>query len=233
MRILALETSSTAGSVAALEDERLLGQTPFSRGQRTAQSFAPSILRQLADAGWQPEDVQLVAVAHGPGSFTGLRIGVTAAKTMAYALGAEVIGVNTLKVIAHQVPERCERVGVVLDAQRKQLFAATFQRAPGQRDGWLEGEPTAVVDASLWLERLAPGATVTGPGLARIRDRIPPEVSVVDSALWAPQAGSVGLVAYLEYRAGRREDLWRLVPHYYRKSAAEEKYEGEARSRRS
>ena len=105
MRILALETSSSSGSIAVMEDDRVLGESAFDPGQRTAQSFAPAVRRQLEAVDWLPRDIQLVAVALGPGSFTGLRIGVTAAKTLAYAVGAEVIGANTLKVIAWQTPQ--------------------------------------------------------------------------------------------------------------------------------
>src|SRR5437773_12166637 len=104
MRVLALETSGTAGSVAVLDDEQLLTAVALDPAQRTARTLAPAIRDVLKHVGWAPTDVQLVAVTAGPGSFTGLRLGVTTAKTFAYAAGCEVLGVNTLEVIAGRAP---------------------------------------------------------------------------------------------------------------------------------
>jgi tRNA threonylcarbamoyladenosine biosynthesis protein TsaB len=222
MRILALETSAPNGSVAAVEDDRLLGQTCFDPEQRAARAFAPAILKQLASVGWRPEDIQLIAVTQGPGSFTGLRIGVTAAKTLAYTVGAEVIGVNTLKVIAFQTPPGHRRVRVVLDAQRGQLFAATFQRHGA---AWDTVAQTHIIDGDDWLRSLTADEVVTGAGLAKLQDRLPSHAVVVDREHWIPQAATVGQVGHLEHRSGKRDDLWKLAPQYYRKSAAEEKFE--------
>jgi tRNA threonylcarbamoyladenosine biosynthesis protein TsaB len=220
MRILAIETSSTCGCVAALENDRVLGETAFDPAQRTAQSFAPAIDAQLREVGWRPQQVQLVAVTEGPGSFTGLRVGITAAKTLAYAVGAEVIGVNTLKVIAWQTPGEVSRVWAVLDAQRQQLFAAQFAR---DQLAWLPLTDTRIVDHSDWLAGLSGNVAVTGLGLKRVLDRIPPDVLTVDASHWSPRAATVGVVGHLEYREGKRDDLWKLNPRYYRRSAAEEK----------
>jgi len=220
LRILALETSTLDASVAALEGDRVLGQTILDRTRRTAQSFAPAIDQQLRGVGWRPQDVQLVAVTLGPGSFTGLRVGVTAAKTLAYAVGAEVFGLNTLQVIAGQTPAACSRICAVLDAQRQQLFSADFRRE-GER--LVETAPTRIEDNAPWLGRLTPEIAVTGPGLASLCNKLPPGVVVVDPACWTPRAATVGLAAWLQYQAGTRHDLWTLNPAYYRSSAAEEK----------
>jgi len=88
VRILALETSDTAGSAALLDGERLLAEKLLAQGQRSARALAPAVRELLTDAGWQPKDVELVAVTVGPGSFTGLRVGVTTAKAFAYAAGS-------------------------------------------------------------------------------------------------------------------------------------------------
>ena len=229
LRILALETSTLDASVAALEGERLLGQTPLDRARRTAQSFAPAIEHQLHSVGWRPQDVQLVAVTQGPGSFTGLRVGVTAAKTLAYAIGAEVFAVNTLTVIARQAPAGAQYVSAVLDAQRQQLFAADFQRA---EDRLVEASETRIVDVGQWLAGLSAGTTVTGPGLARLCDRLPAEVALADASCWTPQAATVGQLAHLDYQSGKRHDLWTLNPLYYRSSAAEERLREKPEGRR-
>ena len=81
MNILALETSGKSGTVAALSEGLVLHERPLAPHQRSAQSLAPALFACLNEVAWQPQQVDLVAVTTGPGSFTGLRVGVTTAKT--------------------------------------------------------------------------------------------------------------------------------------------------------
>ena len=231
MRILALETSSFTATVAALENGTTLGQTGLDPHQRTARSLAGGIATQLDTVGWQPRQIELVAVTEGPGSFTGLRVGVTTAKTLAYVVGAELIGVNTLAVIAAQVPPDALVVDAILDAHRRQVFSARFHR---RGDGVLEmmGQ-THVIEIDGWLARLEPSTTVTGWGLRELQDRLPQDIPVVDQRWWTPEAATVGKLAYRDFQAGRRDDLWKMVPRYYRPSAAEEKWEARNESEAS
>src|SRR5690606_1576544 len=128
MRILAIKTVDKSGSVAALDGDRVLVERILSNHQRSLQSLVPAIREILGELHWQPRDTELVAVATGPGSFTGLRIGVATAKTFAYAVGCQVKGVGTMPVLAAQVPQKHRRFSVVIDAQRDELFAADFER---------------------------------------------------------------------------------------------------------
>jgi tRNA threonylcarbamoyladenosine biosynthesis protein TsaB len=233
MRILALETSSSSGAVAVLEDEDLLGKTSLSSHQRTAQWLVPVIVKQLAQVGWRPQNVQLYAVTQGPGSFTGLRVGVTTAKTLAYAVGAEVMGVNTLETIAVQAfhdsrfflcgpsAYTAQTVCAVVDAQRRQLFSARFRQSPN--GATVAVEPTQVVARERWLAQLQAGEVASGPGLQGVLGDLTAGVAVVEQRLWAPQPETVGRIARRHFQAGRRDNLWRLAPRYYRASAAEEK----------
>jgi hypothetical protein len=157
-----------------------------------------------------------------------LRVGVTAAKTLAYAVGAEVFAVNTLHVIARQAPAGLPRLCAVLDAQRQQLFAADFRR---EGDRLVEAAETRIEDIAKWLAGLSPGTAVTGPGLATLRDKLPTGTIVVDAACWTPRAATVALAAYLEHRSGRRHDLWTLNPVYYR-TAEEKRLRGGCHDRR-
>ena len=217
VRILALETSSRNSRIALLDGSALLREVELDRTQRTTQTLVPGIQQLMQDIGWTPRQLQLVAVTIGPGSFTGLRIGVTTAKTLAYAVGADVIGVNTLTAIAEQTDRR--PVWAVVDAQRKQLFAALFA---GREDAAAH-ERTQIVDNGAWLDGLTASVSVTGPGLAKLVDLIPTGTPVVDQQLWHPQAATIGRLGWSYYQAGRRDDLWRLLPAYGRQSAAEEK----------
>ena len=229
MLTLALETSSLAGSVALLAGGDLLSQRSLPAG-RSTNLLTLTIDELLKEAGLRPADVRLVAVTVGPGSFTGLRAGVTTAKTFAYATGAEVLGLDTLEVIAHQskprpvvgLPSPAE-LHAVLDAQRQELFLARFA---WQDSRLVRVDENRIVPAEAWLAGLMPGTHVTGPGLDRWQSRLPAGVVSVDPVLRQPQAETVGRLALEHHRAGRRDDLWKLVPQYLRPSAAEEKAGG-------
>src|SRR5262249_41581863 len=123
MRILALETTGQSGSIALLQDETIVREATLPQTERSAKSLAPAIQRILSESRWKAREIELITVATGPGSFTGLRIGVTTAKTLAYAIGAQVIGVNTLQAIAAQAPSETYRLWAIVDAQRQQVFA--------------------------------------------------------------------------------------------------------------
>ena len=262
MRILALETSDKTGGVAALDGCNVLAELTLDPNQRSAQSLAPAMKTLLEQVKWRPDDVQLVAVATGPGSFTGLRVGVTAAKVFAYSVGAEVLGVDTLEAIALNCASgtgcQISRTGchpvlhVAMDAQRGDVVARTFEvKSPGATAGLSSSVspgnvtstagqassgthfqqavepvgPQELIPADEWLRRLQPGSFVSGPALLRHAERLPPNVVALDREFWFPQASAVGRLAVRQYAAGRRDDIWKLVPRYCRRSAAEEKWD--------
>lgn len=223
--ILALETSAVGGSVALLQGEQVLSQRALAEGRRSGQWLAPAIDEALQAAGRQPREVRLVAVTTGPGSFTGLRVGVTTAKTFAYATGSDVIGLNTLDVVAAQVPaeqlQQAAELHVVMDAQRKELFVAKYRSADAGAP--IRVGADAIVTTQYWLDSLRPGTIVTGPGLAKLQSQLPAGVILIVPVLREPQAATVGRLAWHAHQAGRRDDLWKLAPQYLRPSYAEEK----------
>ncbi|HTU26890.1 MAG TPA: tRNA (adenosine(37)-N6)-threonylcarbamoyltransferase complex dimerization subunit type 1 TsaB [Pirellulales bacterium] len=231
MRILALETSGLRGSIALVEDAELVRQQMLPRDSRSAQSLAPTIQSVFAEAGWSLGGVDLIAVTEGPGSFTGLRIGITTAKALAYAADSQVMGVNTLEVVARQTPLPAVVAGpatalpsvlwAVLDAQRGELFAASFLLSHANR--WMPSGEVRIVGRSAWLAQLAAHQAVSGPGLEQVADEIPTEVVVIAREFWFPMAAMVGQLAYEQFLAGRRDELFGLSPKYFRQAAAEEK----------
>lgn len=224
-RILALETSGRYGSVAALwghpNGVEQVNQISLSPVQRTAEALAPTLKQLLENASWPPSSIDLVAVTVGPGSFTGLRIGVTTAKVFAYAVGAEVVAVNTLDVLAAQAPASRKSLWTVMDAQRQELFAA--KHAIGQNGKYEMRRATFIISQDSWLASLSADECVTGPALNRLANRLPDNIATTPQETWQPMAVAVGQIAWQACCAGRRDDLWRLAPNYYRASAAEEK----------
>ena len=224
VRILALETAVQPGSIALLESARLVARLDLAADSRTTRSLMPAIHGQLAVLGWKVTDVELVAVSQGPGSFTGLRVGVTVAKTLAYAIGAEVMGIDTLEVIARQSissDNQSESLWAIMDAHRQQLFCAKYER--DAEGGWQLAQPPHLLGIAAWLEQIEAGDVISGPPVEKLRAQIHPQAILEDVANFAPRATTVGQLAAKAYQQGRREDLWGLTPKYLRLSAAEEK----------
>jgi tRNA threonylcarbamoyladenosine biosynthesis protein TsaB len=219
-RIIALETSELTGSVAAADGDGLLAEINLQPHDRSAKSLAPAIQLLLDQVGWQPRDVQLVAVAIGPGSFTGLRVGVATAKVFAYSVGADVLGVSTLETIAAGAPREIGKMAVAIDAQRGDVVAQSFQKAESIL---MPLEKSQLLPLADWLASLPPGFAICGPVLKKWTDPFPRGIQVLPPQYWQPTAAQVARLAHRDYVAGRRDDLWRLSPVYSRRSAAEEK----------
>jgi len=147
MTILALESSAKPASAAICSDGELLGQYFQNSGlthSRTLLSMAQSLLNNL---GIQVSGIDLIAVSHGPGSFTGVRIGVSAAKGLAWGAGIPVCGVSTLEAMAYQTQEPDVLLCPVMDARRSQVYNALFY--------WKDGAPVRLCgDRAISLEDL-------------------------------------------------------------------------------
>ena len=137
LKILALETTDAQGSVALCVGGEILTSRRLETERRSAQTLAPTIQETLTEFGWAPRDVDAVAVAVGPGSFTGLRVGVATAKMFAWAVGAKIVGVDALEAIASEIErlpngEAAGTVSVGIDAQRGDAAVRRFWVEPGK-----------------------------------------------------------------------------------------------------
>lgn len=225
MRILAIETSLRNGSVALALDGVVIASRVLPSEMRSAQSLAPCVKEMLAEQGWKPNELSGVGVTIGPGSFTGVRVGVTFAKVFCYSASVPVAGLTTLEVLAQQAASVDGIVDVVLDAQRAELFQQRFRVSA---DGAVPLTQPQVISAEAWLGEIAGenSLSVTGAGLAKIRTALPPSVRVCDEALWEPSAEAVAVLTQRAIERGRRDNVWKLLPLYLRASAAEEKRAG-------
>jgi tRNA threonylcarbamoyladenosine biosynthesis protein TsaB len=222
MIVLALETSGNRASVAVLEKNHLISSADVP-ARETAKLLVPTIKLALNDAGLSTRDIGLVAVASGPGSFTGLRIGVTTAKTLVYAISAKLVAVNTLEVVALQAASADGDIECIMNAHRGQLFAARYR----SQKRWPQPDrPTQVLAVRDWLNQLPSGSLVTGPAVEIVLDRLHESragVQIAAESLRHPRAEFVGKLAWHRHLRKVHDDPWTLEPQYYRASAAEEK----------
>lgn len=223
MLILALETSGFGGSIALLEDENVLGERTLDAQRRHAQTLVPEIQSLLCEQARQPADCQVIAVSIGPGSFTGLRVGITCAKTMAYATGAQVAAIPTFPCLAAGCPDDVVAVQVIMNAQRQELFVGRYHRS-GDGD-WIESRPLTIERAAEWQDNLQRDDVVAGPGLENISQDVSQRCRVLPPQYWQPNARWVGRLGLKYALAGQLTSCWELSPLYVRKSAAEEKWD--------
>src|SRR5262249_4701410 len=127
-RLLILETSGKGGLVAVARGTNGLGELRLEETRRHARDVAPFTSRLLGEQGWRPRDLDAVLVSVGPGSYTGLRVGLMAAKSLAYATGCALIGVETFTAIAQQVPAEVALVDILADAQQERVYVQSFRR---------------------------------------------------------------------------------------------------------
>lgn len=224
-RALAIETSSRIGSVAVIEDGRVLGEEQFPHGLQHAAEILPRIDGLCRQQGWGPCDLSELYVSAGPGSFTGLRIGVTLAKTIAFATGAKIVAVPTVRVLVNNAPAEARHVIVVLDAKREQIFTARFDRAA---DDWSEAEPAHLDNLAAMLARSPRPVHLLGEGVPYHRKFIPsddPSILVTVEETWRPRAAAVATEGARLAAEGKFTDPDRFVPLYIRRPEAEEKWE--------
>lgn len=220
-RLLIVETSGRVGHAALALGDALCGVRRLDEARRHARDLAPALASLLAEQSRRPRDVQAIIVSRGPGSYTGLRVGLMSAKTFAYATGCVLLGVDTFATVALQAPKECKCVDVLADAQQDKIYVQSFVQAGEE---WQAASALAIRSVEQWLQTRQTSAWATGPGLHKWRERLPAEVPLVDASFWEPRPESLLQIGLRRYRAGERDDPWTLEPLYLRPSSAEEQW---------
>ena len=223
--ILAVETSGRMGSVALAQGAKLLGEKQFTGPMRHSAEVFPAVVGLLGQFDKKANKIEQVYISVGPGSFTGLRIAVTIAKTMALASGAKIVAVDTLDVIAANVnsQDESEQLGVILDAKRGQFFIAVYEKTqdPGPKTHdptWKRVLPDCLMTAEEFLGRFTdkPIALI-GEGLVFYRNNFTHKnVRVLDEKYWNPSAANVHRLGWQMASRSQFIDPIVLTPNYLR-----------------
>jgi tRNA threonylcarbamoyladenosine biosynthesis protein TsaB len=225
-RALAIETSGRIGSVALVEEGRTLVEETFPHGLQHAARIIPAIDGLCKQLNWSSADLNEIYVSAGPGSFTGLRIGITLAKTLSLATGAKLVAVPSVRVLAENAPADAKNILIVLDAKRDQIFTAVFSRA---NDDWTEVHAARLCSLTEILAKSPRPVYLLGEGILYHRKFIPEtneDIHLADESLWRPRADVVGRLGWKMARRGEFTDAMALRPIYIRKPEAEEKLDG-------
>ena len=222
MMILGINTSGLAGSVALMKEDAIVAQRSLEQaGRRHAQTLTFEVAAMMTALKLEPRDLTAIGVIRGPGSFTGLRVGVVCAKTLSYSLKIPLIVLDTFDVIAAQCPAEFSSVWIVEDAQRQELFIGRYERVADR--ACRLADQRFIAPAKTWLESLPPEDIVIGPGTLKIPAECRSPQILRDPAISLPRAETVCRLAAHRLAAGDVDDCWTATPFYMRLSGAEEK----------
>lgn len=214
MKILAIDTSNQALTVSAADDAQVIAAVVTNEAKNHSIQLLPAVQAVVQKAGWQMADIQRIVVANGPGSFTGLRIGVTVAKTLADTLGIEVAGVSSLAVLAQQVDAPEQAVIVPLfNARNDNVFAGVYEKRNGLVASILADEHQGISNLLARVADLARPVIFIGDVAAF---DLPKDATILDQTV--PDGHGIvalGLVAPVS------EVVADFNPNYLRKTQAE------------
>ena len=221
MLILALESSAKAASVALMEDESLIAQYSQCSGLTHSRTLLPMVEDMLKNTEKKIADVDLIAVAHGPGSFTGIRIGVSTVKGLAWASDKKCVGVSTLEAMAWHGVSAGGLICPVMDARRSQVYNALFETdGDGRPVRLTEDRAVSLAELAGELKDYECAPLLVGDGAKLTYDYLTNEgiaCRMAPANLLYQSAWGVGMAA-LGKDAGSADDL---LPVYLRLSQAE------------
>ncbi len=231
MVTLAIDTATRSAGIALLKDECILAEYFIRLRLTHSDSVLPAIESILSASGLGIGDVELFALTHGPGSFTGLRVGAGIVKGLALSTGGVIVGVSTLDALAQNLAFASCLVCPILDAKKGQIYTALYR--PTEKGRLEQIEPDQAIDPAVFLRRIADPVIFLGDAVAvygkLIRDLLPSGAFFAPAHLQYTRPSAVALLGLDKYRRGEIVDLMTFVPRYIRRSEAEIKVSGECK----
>jgi tRNA threonylcarbamoyladenosine biosynthesis protein TsaB len=223
MRILAIDTTTPSGSGAVLEDGRLLAKFEDASPTSHSARLLVSVESMLASLGLGIRDMDAFAVTTGPGSFTGIRIGLSTVKAFAFASGRPVAPVSSLRALAWKFRDDPGLAAPMLDAKKGEIYAAVFRVGPG---GLEEMVPQGAYAPEGFLESVPRGEPIRLIGIAVCGERVPATLGPnAHLSTLPPFIGpEVGMLGFGILAAGGGVAAEALEPLYFRRSQAEDKH---------
>ena len=222
MKILGIDTSTPIGSVALIDDDNLVAEHTLNIVQAHSSRLMPAIDTVLKWSDITVEDLDGCAVGIGPGSFTGIRIGVATIKSVCYAVDKPIVGVSTLEAVAYNLRWTNGVICPLLDARRSEVYGAIFEGG----NEWRRLSEDLCLSLDAFLDRLdantAPNCTINfvGDGLLTygdaVRESLGKRVHFADAIFNVPRGATVAHLGAQRLQNDDTDDYWTLVPNYVR-----------------
>lgn len=224
MSILAIDTATQVSSVAVLKEGRLLAELTMQGKLTHSETLLPHIEQVLKMAAVAKEELTGIAVSNGPGSFTGLRIGLAAAKAMSYVLGIPLVGVSTLQALAYQLPAPGVRVMCLLDAQKGNAYVESYRWENNSLQVVDSVQVAKITDIVAACANMNEQVILLGDAVQKKvagKLELPANVSVAPPHIVMPRAACVAMLGQAKLMAGETDNVMDLEPVYIRRSEAE------------
>ncbi|MCF6149119.1 MAG: tRNA (adenosine(37)-N6)-threonylcarbamoyltransferase complex dimerization subunit type 1 TsaB [Candidatus Kuenenia sp.] len=221
MNVLGIETSGNIGGIALCENQQCIITKTFSGAMRHERELVPAIKDILEEVHWTVNDIDVIAVDVGPGSYTGLRIGVTCAKTLSYALNRPVVDVPIFDIVAENCTSGTLPICPIIDARRKHVYACVYQIDGVQKKRLTE---FMVIEPEKLLALLPRPVTIFGDGILPYKEIFSQEDIIIGAEEYAtPKPGNVALLGEKRYESGYQCEPGKLLPLYLQRPEAIEK----------
>jgi tRNA threonylcarbamoyladenosine biosynthesis protein TsaB len=221
--MLSLDTATLVSTVALATEDKVIAEFTLQTTKTHSEKLMPTIDMLCQFAGVQASDIEAIAVSTGPGSFTGLRIGLATAKALSYANSLPLIGVPTLMGLAYNFSSSSCLIVPVLDAQKGNVYHASYRFEQGKLNEIQAVNVMAAADLCHELEELGQSVILVGEATSIVMESAKETtlLQVAEPHLLMPRAASIAQAAFKTFEAGQVADAMTLTPVYVRRSEAE------------
>jgi len=229
MKILAIESSTRVATCAVMDESSLLGEYIINDNMTHSVKLMPSVASLMDNLGLKPKDIDIYAAAVGPGSFTGLRIGIASIKAMAHAHKKKTIAIPTMDALAFNIPFADGIIVPMLDARRDRVYCGIYKWVDSKFIVEMEQDVLNIKDLIDLLKKRDEKIIINGDVKEKYEDMLKEELGerVIFStkAGQMPRASSVAELALIKFNNNESIDYKDLLPEYLRKSQAERQYD--------
>ncbi len=210
---LMIDTASPLASIALTSEGRLIAESSWATDRGHASELLPAIERLLESASVQRDALSAIFVNRGPGGYAGLRVGISTAMALAFALDADILGYGRLEADAYPYLALARPVCAVHDAGRGEFAWATYRDEDGQT---VEIQAPRIGPPEQLAESIGDDYIVAGEVSARLRTRLPADLTIITGPSAVRRAGTAAALAWSRYAAGARDSHLALTPLYLR-----------------
>jgi tRNA threonylcarbamoyladenosine biosynthesis protein TsaB len=222
-KVLLLETSGSSGIVALAFGSNIVSHRVLEIAKKHVSDMAPAIAEMLKECGWEAKNLDAIATGIGPGSYTGLRIGLMSSRTLSMMTGARLLGISTFEILAqHFLEVGHAKVEIIADAQQDKIYAQHFENNNSQL---ISASELKIVSTAEWVANRDISFAIAGPGVPKVIPLVPANQGMV-----VEQSGDINKESFLALALKKlfshhSDDPLSLQPLYLRRSSAEEQWD--------
>ncbi|MCT4631854.1 MAG: tRNA (adenosine(37)-N6)-threonylcarbamoyltransferase complex dimerization subunit type 1 TsaB [Firmicutes bacterium] len=228
MKVLGIDTSSSVASVSVIDGDVMVGEFTINHPKTHSQKLMPLIKMMMDSLEIQLSEMDLIAVSRGPGSFTGVRIGMSAAKAFSHSLEIPIVSVSTLKSLAYNDTREDRLIVPIMDARRSETYTCIYEYKDGLLSEASEEMAISIEELAHILKEKNRPVLFMGDGVKKFRDYLSENLENIEFA--SPdkimqKASTVAILGREKYETSGEDNLFDVEPNYIRKSQAERDYD--------